>query len=124
MFQYIANAGLVGYVILLLGIVCVVKLVRALSGSIDRSSARGGLLFFGVLAVLLGFLGHTVGIFTALGVILEAEVIDPELVKEALWISLSTVFLGFGVLAVACLGWLVLGLGGRGGSEGTGVAAP
>jgi len=110
----IQNSGLVGLVILLLGLVCVVQIGRGFTGRGERAAIGRGLLLFGVLAVLLGFLGHTVGIFVALGVILETDVVDPELVREALWISLSTVFLGFGVLGVALLGWLGLNFTGPG----------
>ncbi len=114
MFQYIQNSGLAGLVILLLGVVCLVQLLRGMTAGADRAGAGRSLLFFGILAVLLGFLGYTIGSFTALGVILEAEVIDPALVKDAMWICLSTVFMGFGVLAVALVGWVVLRLGGGG----------
>ncbi len=112
MLQYIQNSGLVGLVILVLGLTCVVQLARGLTGKAERKGTGRSLLFFGILAVLLGFLGYTIGSFTALGVILEAEVIDPELVQQAMWICLSTVFMGFGVLAVALVGWAALRLGG------------
>jgi hypothetical protein len=80
----------------------------------DVLRTRRALLFWGVLAAFLGFIGHTVGIYTALGVILERESVPAADVSAALRVSLGPVLLGLGVLAFAGAGWLGLRFGARG----------
>jgi len=111
MLHLIQNSGLVGYVVLLIGVYCAVTILRTLNHRADRERAeraRRTLVFWGVLAVFLGFLGHTVGIYTALGVILEAESVSSHDVSEALRISLGPVILGLAVMALSGAGWLGL----------------
>lgn len=116
MFELIVNSGLVGLVLLFIGATCVFLTIRALVRShgeaarVDLGISRRALLFWGGLAVLLGFLGHTVGVFKALSVIVEAETVSAQDVSAALLASLSTVILGFLVLAIAGAGWLGLGV--------------
>lgn len=104
----IQESGLFGYVIVVLGLVCVVLAVRGLLGKGDPVRTRTRLLVQGGLALLLGFLGHTLGIFTALSVILERDTIAAQDVRDAMRVSLSPVVLGAIVLLLALVGWAAL----------------
>lgn len=114
MFQLIQNSGLVGFLLIGLGVWCAVLVVKSFlrlqdGGKATIQASRRSLLFWGVLALLLGFVGHTVGVFKAMSVILESEMISGEDVALALRASMSTVILGLSVFIVAAIGWLSLG---------------
>lgn len=118
MLQLIQHSGLVGLVLIAIAVTCIILIARASmrlrSGNAESLAlSRQALLFWGVLAVLLGFVGHTAGVFNALSVIVEADSVSGVDVADALRISLLTVIMGLGVLTVAALGWLALGFAGR-----------
>lgn len=115
MFEIIARSGLLGYIIVLIGIALVIFIVKAFTApsttKVEQIAiTRNALLFWGILAVALGFLGHTLGIFGALTIMAEGtQELKGSDVAEVMKISLSPIILGFVVLAIAGLGWFVLG---------------
>ncbi len=118
MLQLIQQSGFVGLVLIAIAVTCIVLIAKASlrlrsGNAASLASSRQALLFWGVLAVLLGFVGHTAGVFNALSVIVEAESVSGAVVAEGLRVSLSTVIMGLGVLSLAALGWVALGFAGR-----------
>jgi hypothetical protein len=112
MLDLIRHSGLVGLVLIAMTVSCVVMIARRLLGrsaTEDIARTRSALLFWGVLAALTGFVGHTIGIYTALGVMLENESADAQAFQSALRISLGPVILGFATLLIAGGGWIGLG---------------
>jgi hypothetical protein len=112
MLDLIRNSGAVGLALIVITLSCIAMIARRSlrqSPAAEIARTRGALLFWGILAVLLGFVGHTIGIYTALGVMLESESIDALAFQSALRISLFPMILGFVTLLIAAGGWYALG---------------
>ncbi len=116
MLLFLKQSGLVGLVLLALSVLIIALVIRATtllrSRNVDfaRTIERNvhAILFWGVIAALLGFMGQCLGIYRSLTVIREAEVISPRMVAEGLQQSFFTSFWGFGLLVFSGVSWLVL----------------
>ena len=118
----ISHSGLVGIVILAIGAACAWLIFRGVTGiktgeASQAQTTRTSLLFWGVLALALGFVGHTIGVFNALAVMADSTSVSGRDVSNTLRISLSPVFLGLIVLSVAAAGWFYLGMAAKKGGS-------
>ncbi|MGD8395265.1 MAG: MotA/TolQ/ExbB proton channel family protein, partial [Candidatus Eiseniibacteriota bacterium] len=66
------------------------------------------ILFWGVLAALLGFLGQTTGLYKALTVIAGAREISPVMVAQGFAESLTTTLFGMVLLVLSAVAWFGL----------------
>lgn len=116
MLLFLKQSGLVGLVLLALSVLIVALAIRATAllrswnADFARTIERNvhAILFWGVIAALLGFMGQCLGVYRSLTVIREAEVISPRMVAEGLRQSFYTSFWGFGLLVFSGVSWLVL----------------
>lgn len=118
MLEMIQHSGGVGLILVAIALTCLILTCRALLRLRTGTAAqlcvsKQALLFWGVVALLLGFVGHTAGIFMALSVIADHETVSGADIAEALRISLSPVFMGIGILTFASASWLALSIAGR-----------
>ena len=116
MLLFLKQSGLVGLVLLVLTALTIGLVVRAvarlragdpeLGPALERNVHA--ILFWGVVAALLGFMGQSLGIYKSLTVIQQAEVISPQMMAEGLRQSFFTSFWGFGLLVFSGASWLGL----------------
>ena len=99
----------------LLAIVVVSTILRALElgrgrepGSLGYEQRIGSILFWGVLAALVGLLGQYSGIYLSLRGALGMETFHPSLVAKGAAESVGATVIGLGILIVACLCWFSL----------------
>lgn len=79
--------------------------------AVDRESLTRGLdaiLFWGVISVVLGFLGQFTAMYKSLTIIRSAGLINPSLVAEGVAVSLITTIYGLAILAVSSILWFAL----------------
>ncbi len=117
MFEILKNSGIVGLMLLVMTFVAMTLIVRTFRrmsrtvGDAEPAIERGlhGILFWGVLAALVGFMGHSLGVYKALTVIqATTQKISPADLAEGLRMSFIPSFWGFGILAISGLAWVVL----------------
>lgn len=121
-------SGSWGYILALLAIVVLFLTLRAVGRQMRRSSPSprvlredlNGLLFWGGVAAIIGFLGQCQGAYLALEVIFQAAEISPNVVAEGFVISFVPTLFGLGILgfSVAAWGCLKLLASGRPGAAG------
>ena len=119
-------SGSWGYILALLAIIVLFLTVRAVGRLMRRSSPSprvlredlNGLLFWGGVAAIIGFLGQCQGAYLALEIIFQAAEISPNVVAEGFVISFVPTLFGLGILgfSVAAWGCLKLLAGGRPGA--------
>ena len=101
----------IGVAIILLSLI---SFIRLLTGNMPAGRAGEvrlqALPFWGVIALLLGFLGQASGHFKSLSAMLEASAINPRMVVAGLRECFITTLLGLIVCIVALLIWGVLRL--------------
>ncbi|MGW8265552.1 MAG: serine hydrolase domain-containing protein [Longimicrobiales bacterium] len=115
-------SGPYGYILALLALVVLfvtIRATRTLMGASTPSPAvvreqLNALLFWGVVAAILGFLGQCDGSYRALSSILQAREISPDVVAEGFVISFVPTLFGLGILAFSVACWGCLRLLGRG----------
>lgn len=66
------------------------------------------ILFWGVMALLLGYLGQYSGMYRSLNVIAGAPVINPSLVAKGIAESISTTIFGLVILVFSSIAWFLL----------------
>ena len=66
------------------------------------------ILFWGIVAAVLGFLGQISGIYNALGVIFRATEISPKVIAMGFAESFTTTIFGIEIGLVAAIVWFVL----------------
>ena len=66
------------------------------------------ILFWGVVALLLGYLGQYSGMYRSLIVISQAGVINPALVALGIAESITTTIFGLMILVVSSIAWFFL----------------
>lgn len=98
--------SLIGVAIVLLTLVAVIRL---LSGNLPAGRAGElrlqSLPFWGVIALLLGFLGQASGHFKSLSAMMEASAINPRMVVAGLRECFITTLLGLVVCIIALFAW-------------------
>jgi hypothetical protein len=118
MFRLIMEAGpLIFPIVFLVPVIGLLTMWNAVAliariGSIDRRrQSIDSVLFWGALAVVLGFLGQWLGIFKIAEVIAAHGIVSPTAVAYGISESLLTPVAGMFVLMIAVLVWGVLRLG-------------
>ncbi len=117
--------ALLGLVVLFLTLQSTLILLRG--GGVPHGilgERLNALLFWGVVAALLGFLGQCQGSFQALSEILRATEISPGVVAEGFSISFVPTLFGLGILALSLAAWGCLKLLSRGRKPGVVLATP
>jgi hypothetical protein len=116
MFEFFKMGGPLAYPIALIGVtvmvLTVVAVIRLLVGTMPAGRAGElslqALPFWGVVALLLGFLGQAAGHFKSLSAMAAAEMINPKAVIEGLRECFVTTLMGLTVCILALLAWGVL----------------
>ncbi|MGD2124102.1 MAG: serine hydrolase [Gemmatimonadota bacterium] len=121
---FIRLSGLFGPALFILGCVVLVLSARAV-WTAAKTKDRGGqtvlnqanaILFWGGASAVLGFLGQCQGTYLALGAILSAPEISPQVVAEGFVISFVPTLFGLGILGFSLVAWGTLRLVPRMGS--------
>jgi biopolymer transport protein ExbB/TolQ len=71
-------------------------------------SGLHAILFWGAVCAVFGILGQVTGTYNALGVIMKAREISPNMVAQGFAESLTTTIFGLGVLLVSAIIWFIL----------------
>jgi len=66
------------------------------------------ILFWGVIALVIGVLGQSTGLYNALTAISRASEISPHIVAQGIAQSFTTTLAGFMILLGSAIAWLVL----------------
>ena len=119
--ELIRMSGPTGTIHVILAVVIAVIAVRRVMQLVGGSFVPGpewdasvnGVLFWGVFAAVLGLLGQTVGIYTALTFIQQAADVSPIIMAEGFMVSFTSTLLGLLILTVASLVWYGLKSWGR-----------
>ncbi len=119
MIRFLSEAGplilpimLLTLVIALLVLWNLLSLVSRRQGSLSRRrQSVDAVLFWGVVAAVLGFLGQWIGIHKLTRAIGEEGIVSPEMVAYGISESLLTPISGMAVLVVAAFLWFFLRLG-------------
>lgn len=109
------SGGILMWPLLVIGIGVLVLAVRSawLLSRSERSAAEAdqrlqAILFWGVMSVVLGFLGTTVGIIQMAQAITLAGAVHPPLVWGGFGVALVTLIFGLLIFLVAAVLWFVL----------------
>ena len=113
MLLYIKQMGPFGYLMIIISVVLValsIKKAFDLFARTDRPAAeleRGihAILFWGVIALVLGLLGQVSGIYNALNAIYRATEIDPRIIFMGFAQSFTTTLYGLWVLLLSSIVW-------------------
>ncbi len=116
MLYFIRSMGPFGILeIILLIVIAVLAIKKAVDlffrARLDAAALKSGLhaiLFWGVIAAVLGVLGQVSGIYRALNVIVNAKEIDPKIVAMGFAESFTTTIFGLALLVVAAVIWFAL----------------
>jgi biopolymer transport protein ExbB/TolQ len=116
MFTYFQQCGPIGWPLLIITIANIVLAIRnavriagAKPGDGPRvTNANNTILFWGAVAAVMGFLGQYTGIYNALGAIIQATKINPNLVMEGFRQSFTTTLWGLNLLVWSAVAWAVL----------------
>lgn len=110
--SFIANGGPFMYLILLIGAAVVLlaawRVRRSYVGQPVQPAQINTVLYLGATALLIGVIAQLTGLYSAATAILKASAIAPSVVAEGILISFNTTLLGFYILVVAALLWLLL----------------
>ena len=116
MLHFIKICGFFGWPLVLLtltiAVLTVMTAVRlaAGAGAAGPGTARriNTILFWGVMATVMGFLGQCMGIYNSMQVIMRAEAIAPNLVAQGFAESFTTTLFGLTLLLFSGLAWVAL----------------
>jgi len=72
------------------------------------AGARSGILFWGFVSAVLGFLGQCAGLYQAITTVVTAPALSPEVVAEGFAASFVPTLWGGGLLLLSGLAWLAL----------------
>ena len=81
------------------------------SKSLGRSrleSGLNGIILWGGLSAVLGFLAHFWGLYMAMLAIREANDISPAIVADGFAVSLITILFGLLIFLLSALAWMLL----------------
>ena len=116
MAYFIRGMGVFFYPMLVIAAAVAVLVVRKavdLGGSKQLPPYRlekglHAILFWGIVALLLGVLGQHMGMYNALSVISRAAELSPQVIAMGLAQSISTTIFGLLILIVSAIAWFVL----------------
>ena len=116
MLIFIKQMGPFGYLMIIISIVIAalaIKKAADLFSGRERAEAdleRGlhAILFWGVIAAVLGILGQVTGIYNALNAIYRATEIDPRIIFMGFAESFTTTLYGLTTLLVSAIVWFIL----------------
>lgn len=102
-------------IIALLVIALIIKksidiLIRYKNPALNVKEHLDSILFWGKFALILGILGQITGIYSALGEIINASDINPQIIMIGFKGSFNSTIFGFFVLLFALLSWYLLKL--------------
>ncbi|HCR18493.1 MAG TPA: hypothetical protein DIU35_13525 [Candidatus Latescibacteria bacterium] len=114
--QVFYQGGVFIWPLLLLAVVIVVlsgKRILELSRTTSLGEKRldGGfnsILFWGCVSLVVGFLGHYLGVYGASGCIVKAESVSPSLMAAGYQVSLSTIIFGMLIFLFSAVIWYFL----------------
>jgi biopolymer transport protein ExbB/TolQ len=100
-------------------VICIANLVLIIRKIIDLYSGRDlsrfrlekglhAIIFWGVVSAVFGLLGQITGIYNALGAIVMAKEISPNVVAMGFAQSFTTTIFGLEILIVSALAWFIL----------------
>lgn len=116
MAYFIRGMGVFFYPMLVIAAAVVVLVVRK---AVDLGGAKElppyrlekglhAILFWGIVALLVGVLGQHTGMYNALSVISRASELSPQVIAMGLAQAISTTIFGLLILIVAAIAWFVL----------------
>lgn len=119
MLQFLSEAGPVVFPLMLLaGVIVVLATWNGLALLVKKTAAAGrrrhsidGILFWGSVAAILGFLGQWIGVMGLARSIAQQGVVNPQLVVFGLSESLWTPVFGMVVFTVSAFLWFFLRIG-------------
>ncbi len=115
MFNFFFAGGDIMWLLLIFAIIiCVlsVKKGRDLFGNqnlpeVQLENGINAILFWGGMSLLLGFFGHYLGMYLAMGAIARASDISPAVVAEGYGISLISILFGMFIFMIALILWFI-----------------
>lgn len=75
---------------------------------IQDERAFDAILFWGIMSAVLGILSQVVGIYSALGALIEATVLSPQIVLSGFRLSFNTTIFGLVIFMFSALIWFGL----------------
>lgn len=108
--------GLSGWALLAISLIALVSVGTAIISAIRRLSsvrseyARHGVLFWGGMAAVLGFLSQCAAVYEAMTTIMTATAISSQVIRQGFGESFVPSLWGFSVLTACAIVWAVLGL--------------
>ena len=112
---FFRQMGPFGYLMIVITIANIVlvlrKAVLIAGGTRDRGRLESGLdaiLFWGIIAQVLGVLGQLTGVYNALHAIIRAPEISPNVVMTGFRESFTTTLYGLWVCVLSAVAWFVL----------------
>jgi len=115
MTRFFLEGGVFMWPLSILAIVVGVLVVRGAWAVFGRVECRDDLrqrlhaiLFWGVIAALLGVVGQVNGVYNAASAVRHAAEISPQVVAAGIAESCTTTLTGFAILLVAAVAWFVL----------------
>ena len=112
--SFFRSAGIVGIPLALVMILVLIEVARAVSARVRRgpdgavASQFGPILVLGVVGACLGVFGTLAGIRVSAGAITVAGEVSAALVWSMIRVALTPAIMGFFILGVASVAWLVL----------------
>ena len=112
--SFFQSSGIVGIPLALVLILLLIQLARVVSARVRRgadgvvASQLGAILVLGVVGACLGVLGTLVGVWVSAGAITVAGEVSAALVWSMIRVALTPAIMGFFILGVASVAWLVL----------------
>ena len=112
--SFFQSSGIVGIPLALVLILVLIQVARVVSARVRRgadvvvASQLGAMLVLGVVGACLGVFGTLVGIWVSAGAITVAGEVSAALVWSMIRVALTPAIMGFFILGVASIGWLVL----------------
>ena len=116
MISFYIDGGIGMHFFLIIAVIIVyltIKRVIELTGGqeIDPrqfSHSVNGILFWGVISVVLGFLWHYLGLYSAMGAISVARDISPAIAAKGYQVSLITILTGMVLFIISAVIWYIL----------------
>jgi len=116
MSYFFSSMGVFGIPLIVIALVILVLVIRKavdLWGRKDLSASRlesglHAILFWGAVSALFGVLGQLTGIYNALGAIMKAREISPNVVAQGFAQSFTTTIFGLETLLVSAIIWFIL----------------
>ena len=112
--SFFQSSGIVGIPLVVVFVLVLIQLARVVTARVRRGSdgsvapQLGPILVLGVLGACLGTVGTLVGTWVSAGAITVAGEVSAALVWSMIRVALTPAIMGFFILGVASIGWLVL----------------